>query len=405
VRPQDERRHGVDVESYDQWLSWEHGRRLRRGHGRDATRPGATEYERGDQATLEASLEVVAPVAPQLVAFFYETLFADNPRLRALFPDQMDDQRERLLAALLAVVHDADRPAELVERLEQLGRDHRKYGVRPAHYASVGKALIATLSAFAGAAWTPAVEQAWLARYTLAASTMLAAADADSQPPYWYATVVGHRRFGGDLAILHLRPWHPYPYEPGQYTTLVSRRLPRVWRPYAMATAAAPDGVLEFHVRAQGHGGLSDVLVTATTVGDVLRLGAPQGAFTLRRPTGRVNVFVASGTGWAPTKALLDRLTNNGSGTDIRACLIQLARSGMPYDPGWTQLHQQWTGLSTMLASSPEEVVGCLPRGVAVAHLDAYICGPPALAEIVRARLAAAGVMPEHTFHLAWPGA
>jgi NAD(P)H-flavin reductase/hemoglobin-like flavoprotein len=405
VGAQDEGRHGVDVESYDQWLAWKYGLRLQRGHSDGAIAPGDTEYEWGDQAALVASLEVVAPVAPQLVAFFYETLFADNPRLRALFPDQMDDQRERLLAALLAVVYDADRPAELVERLQQLGRDHRKYGVRPAHYASVGRALIAALSRFAGEAWTPAVEQAWLARYTLAASTMLAAADADGQPPYWYATVVGHRRLGGDLAILHVRPWHPYPYEPGQHTTLVSRRLPRVWRPYAMATAAPRDGVLEFHVRAQGHGGLSDALVKATTAGDVLRLGAPQGVFTLRRSTGRVNVFVAGGTGWAPTKALLDRLANNGSGTGLRTRLIQLARSGMPYDPDWTQLEQRWAGLSTMLAGSPEEVVGCLPRGVATAQLDAYVCGPPALAEVVCARLVAAGVLPERTAHLSWPGA
>ncbi|HEY3008624.1 MAG TPA: globin domain-containing protein, partial [Micromonosporaceae bacterium] len=146
--PGDQGRPDVDIEAYDQWLAWEHGLRLRRGGVGGLAEPrtgGTSEPDWGDQATLEASLRVVVPMAHELVALFYEELFADNPHLRALFPENMNEQRDRLLAALLALVQDADR-SELTERLKQLGRDHRKYGTRPAHYASVGRALIAALS-------------------------------------------------------------------------------------------------------------------------------------------------------------------------------------------------------------------------------------------------------------------
>jgi hemoglobin-like flavoprotein/ferredoxin-NADP reductase len=404
MRPEEQqRRHGVDVGSYDQWLAWEHGLRLRRARAADGEPRAPGQLEWGDQALIEASLGVVAPVASQLVAYFYECLFAEQPRLRGLFPDDMTDQRERLLTAVLALVQDASDPDSLVERLKQLGRDHRKFGARPAHYASVGKALVAALSTFAGDAWTPAIEQAWLARYTVAATAMLAAADADTQPPYWYASVVGHERRGDDLAIIRVRLRHPYPYMPGQYATLTSERLRRVWRPYTMATAAAGNGELEFHVRANRRGGLSDVLVAATSVGDSVRVGAPQGIIGLRPANSRIQVFVESGIGWAVTKAFLDQLSRRGEVGATRPVLIHVGQNG-PYDQRWTEVRDRCPGLATVAAASPDEVLGCLAE-IDPVHLEVYLSGPQAFTGAVAARLAGAGVAAEHILVTSWPGA
>lgn len=268
-----------DIGTYDQWLTWHHGTRLRHvpsyvAQDEDIA-PSAEDVDWGDQATLEASLAIVAPSAQEMVGFFYARLFTGNPHLRALFPSDMDDQHDRLLAALLALV--SARREELIDTLTQLGRDHRKYGVRAALFATVGGALLESVRHFAGSAWNPAVEHAWLSRYQAAAATMIAAAeDASDLPPFWFATVIGHELTGSDLAILRIRPRHPYPYAAGQIATIESPRLPRVWHPYAIATPPRPDSVLEFHVRATGQGGLSDVLVNDTAVGDTLRLGAPR---------------------------------------------------------------------------------------------------------------------------------
>ena len=54
----------------------------------------------------------------------------------------MEVQRSRLLRALVHVVQMVDRPDELVPFLEQLGRDHRKFGVFAEHYDAVGAALL-----------------------------------------------------------------------------------------------------------------------------------------------------------------------------------------------------------------------------------------------------------------------
>ena len=61
---------------------------------------------------------------------------------------------------------------DLVPALEALGRRHAGYGVRDAHYDTVGQALLWTLEQGLGAAFTPAVRDAWVETYALVASVM-----------------------------------------------------------------------------------------------------------------------------------------------------------------------------------------------------------------------------------------
>ena len=49
-----------------------------------------------DQRLLKESLDLVAPVADQLIAAFYDRLFTDHPDVRPMFPAVMETQRERL---------------------------------------------------------------------------------------------------------------------------------------------------------------------------------------------------------------------------------------------------------------------------------------------------------------------
>jgi nitric oxide dioxygenase len=53
---------------------------------------------------------------------------------------------------------------------------HAGYGVTAAHYDTVATALLWTLGQGLGDAFTPEVETAWVAAYTLLATTMQAAA-------------------------------------------------------------------------------------------------------------------------------------------------------------------------------------------------------------------------------------
>ena len=85
----------------------------------------------GPVALIRSSFALVAPRAEEVARHFYATLFGLAPETRDLFPVNMEVQRSRLLRALVHVVQMVDRPDELVPFLEQLGRDHRKFGVWP----------------------------------------------------------------------------------------------------------------------------------------------------------------------------------------------------------------------------------------------------------------------------------
>jgi len=120
---------------------------------------------------------VVLPMAEDAVGIFYERLFEIDPSTRPLFAAvPMSRQRRKLAAALDAAVRGLAAPEALLPVLRELGERHARYGVRDAHYDSVGAALLWTLETGLGEAWTPATSAAWAAAYGLVATTMRAAA-------------------------------------------------------------------------------------------------------------------------------------------------------------------------------------------------------------------------------------
>jgi transglutaminase-like putative cysteine protease len=91
--------------------------------------------------SIRDTFRIVLAAGGEPASYFYGRLFASHPRLRAMFPPAMDEQRDRLLRALARIVDGLSSPEDLVEYLTQLGRDHRKYSVEPAMYDMVGEAL------------------------------------------------------------------------------------------------------------------------------------------------------------------------------------------------------------------------------------------------------------------------
>jgi len=129
----------------------------------------------GDQRLLAESLDLIAPVAGELVTSFYDQLFVDYPEVRPMFPVHLDGQKDKLLKAIIALVTHYDRPEQLLPALTAMGRRHDGYGVRIDHYSAVGLTLLSTLRRFAGTAWNAEYEGAWLRAYTFAAGVMMQA--------------------------------------------------------------------------------------------------------------------------------------------------------------------------------------------------------------------------------------
>jgi hemoglobin-like flavoprotein len=99
----------------------------------------------------------------QVGDLFYDTLFKANPSLPTTIFQGIDTKRQgvRLIQMIDGAIKILDRPNELVPVLIKLGERHAGYGTESAHFAPVGEALIGTLAAGLGAAFTQETAAAW----------------------------------------------------------------------------------------------------------------------------------------------------------------------------------------------------------------------------------------------------
>lgn len=128
-------------------------------------------------ALVQDSFRQVVPIAGVAADLFYDRLFDLDPALRPMFPSEMSDQKRKLVQMLAAAVNGLSDPDALVPAVQGLGRRHAGYGVAPAHYATVGTALIDTLAEGLGEDFTPEVRAAWTQTYALLSGVMIAAAE------------------------------------------------------------------------------------------------------------------------------------------------------------------------------------------------------------------------------------
>jgi hemoglobin-like flavoprotein len=114
----------------------------------------------------------VVPIADQAAELFYGRLFALDPALRPMFRGDMTEQGQKLTRMIGIAVSGLDRLDEIVPAVQELGVRHLDYGVKSAHYDTVGEALLWTLSQGLGDEFTADVRAAWAEVYTLLANTM-----------------------------------------------------------------------------------------------------------------------------------------------------------------------------------------------------------------------------------------
>ncbi|GHA92223.1 oxidoreductase [Streptomyces termitum] len=360
-----------------------------------------------DQETIRRYLPLVTPFG-ELIEHLYRAMFEQHPYLRGLFPDSMEFQRAHLERAFWFLIENLDRPDEIAAFCGRLGRDHRKLGVRPAHFAVFEAALAEGLRRGAGPGWVPELEEAWLRMIRFAVDAMVAGAEgAVGEPVSWNATVTGHELRRPGLAVLRVRTAEPFPYEAGQYASVESPALPHAWRPYSIACAPRPDGELEFHVRRTAPGGLSDVLVNRTRPGDALRLGPARGTAVLDGDPARDVLLVAGGTGWATAKALVEELAaRRPAGRTAHLFLCARTLDDLYDTAAVAELERgrPWLRVVPVVDGRPGDPAAGSPAEAVARHGDwsghvAYVSGPPAMVASVVERLAAAGTPAERLRH------
>ncbi len=127
--------------------------------------------------------------------------------------------------------------------------------------------------------------------------------------------VLGIEKPAADVAVLKLQlPANQnLQYRAGQYVEFILRDGAR--RSYSMANAPGRLGnppAVELHVRHMPGGKFTDHVFGAMKEKDILRMEGPFGSFFLREASTKPIVLLASGTGFAPIKALIEHMQLQG---------------------------------------------------------------------------------------------
>ena len=111
-----------------------------------------------------------------------------------------------------------------------------------------------------------------------------------------------------DVAIIKLQlpAAEKLAYRAGQYLDFMLRDGKR--RSYSIASAPGGEQPLELHIRHLAGGLFTDQVFTTMKERDILRFEAPLGTFFLREDSDKPMLLLASGTGFAPLKAIVERM-------------------------------------------------------------------------------------------------
>ncbi len=106
--------------------------------------------------------------------------------------------------------------------------------------------------------------------------------------------------------VLGFPPNEPQHFSPGQYLNIML--ADGVMRSYSIASPPSTEGLrqMELHMRHMPGGLFTDQVFAALKVRDLLRIETPHGLFYLNEGSTKPMVMIASGTGFAPIKAIIE---------------------------------------------------------------------------------------------------
>lgn len=220
-------------------------------------------------------------------------------------------------------------------------------------------------------------------------------------------------RASHDVVVLRLQlpASDAFQYHAGQYVEFLLRDGDR--RSYSMANAphtqtAAPS--LELHLRHMPGGKFTDHVFGAMKEKDILRIEGPYGSFFLREDSAKPMVLLASGTGFAPIKAIIEHMQFKGITRDAtlywggrrpadlyQSAWIEAKLAEMPnlrYVPVVSNAlpDDAWTGRTGFVH---EAVLQDLPD---LSGHEVYACGAPIVIDSAKRDYVAKAGLPEEAF-------
>jgi CDP-4-dehydro-6-deoxyglucose reductase len=217
-------------------------------------------------------------------------------------------------------------------------------------------------------------------------------------------------RLAPDVMALHLRlPANErLQFLAGQYIEILTRDGKR--RAFSMANAPHDDEHLQLHLRHYAGGSFTEHVFTRMKEREILRFEGPLGTFFLREDSDKPIIFLASGTGFAPIKGMLEHAFHRGIERPMALYWGGRTRPDLYLDAlprQWAAAHSHFRYVPVLSEARPEDGwsgrTGFVHRAVMEDHPDlsghhVYACGAPVMVEAAHRDFTTCCGLPEDAF-------
>lgn len=228
------------------------------------------------------------------------------------------------------------------------------------------------------------------------------------------ARVIKLDKLKDDVMLVQLQTpsTEQFRYYPGQYIDFIFRD--NVRRSYSISVAPKEDQLLELHIRHMPGGMFTDRVFgddeRPIKEREILRIEGPLGTFYLREDSDKPMVFVASGTGFSPFKAIMEHIISEG----ITRPITLYWGGRRPQDLYMNDLVEQWAkdlpffNYIPVVSDALEEDnwqgrTGFVHQAVLDDFEDlsghqVYACGAPVMVDVARKTFIQEKNLPENEF-------
>lgn len=217
-------------------------------------------------------------------------------------------------------------------------------------------------------------------------------------------------RVSSDVMILWLQlpAAERLQFKAGQYLEFLLKDGAR--RSYSLANAPHEEGLLSLHIRHVPGGLFTDHVFASMKEREILRFEAPLGTFFLREESDKPIVLLASGTGFAPVKAMVEHAAYLG----LHRPMTLYWGGRRPGDLYMDALAQKWAQtlphfryIPVVSNAQPEDAwpgrTGLVHQAVLqdlpdLSAYQVYACGNPAMVEAAQQDFSALAGLPQEEF-------
>lgn len=205
--------------------------------------------------------------------------------------------------------------------------------------------------------------------------------------------------------FLRLPPNSNFAYNSGQYVNIIRGEIKRS---YSVANAYKENGLLSFFIKKYEEGLMSRYWFEEAKVNDLIRIEGPIGSFFLRESEFENIIFMATGTGIAPIKAILEDI-NNSLNPYLNKFFWVFIGARFEKDFFWKP--EEFTNISNLkcilvLSKALDEWNGergyiqetVLKQNISLSKAQVYACGSKAMIESAKKALVESGLTENQFF-------